>query len=263
MPEYRIQQLTSPELAELVATTARVALVPLGATEQHGTHLAMGVDGLVAERLAAAVAEAAAGLAVVAPPLHVGYSQHHMAFPGTVTARPSTITALLEDVITSLRAAGLRRFLVVNGHGGNLAFLPAWMAQAQVELGVRVAVAHWSMLGRDVVTEIAVSPTIGHACEVETSLVLDLAPELVRHPLPGPSPVRPDPHPLVRGHVVPERAVGVFLPRPFEEITENGAVGDPSAASAEGGARLRAAVVERAAEFVRWLATEDDGGLGS
>lgn len=257
-PEYRLQHLTSPEFEQLLST-ARVGLIPLGATEQHGPHLAMGTDAIVAEQLAERLASAASGLAVMTPPLPIGFSPHHLNFPGTISARPETLTSLLADVVDSLRRAGIRRFLIINGHGGNLAFLPAWMATCERELGVRLALAHWSLLGQDVVADTAQSSPIGHACEVETSLVMALAPHLVRPDRLTPAPVKPDPHPLVKGHAIPERAVGVFLPRPFETISDNGALGDPTAARPEAGERLADVIIERATEFVRWFAdTEID-----
>jgi len=251
-PEYRLQYMTASEFSAQLETI-RVAVIPLGATEQHGEHLATGVDGIVAERLAEQIVSRGRGRAIMTPPIYIGFSPHHQNFPGTLTARPQTIEALLFDIISSLKNYGISRFLIVNGHGGNLAFLPAWMSQTQDMLDVMIAVAHWSMLGRDVVDEIKTSDVIGHACEVETSLVLDLAPELVHHPLPGPSPVLAAPHSLVSGHVVPERSVGIFMPRPFNKITANGAVGDPSSASSAGGAKLREAVVERAVEYLEWF----------
>src|SRR5690625_3499592 len=164
-PEYRLQHLTSPEFEQLLST-ARVGLIPLGATEQHGPHLAMGTDAIVAEQLAERLASAASGLAVMTPPLPIGFSPHHLNFPGTISARPETLTSLLADVVDSLRRAGIRRFLIINGHGGNLAFLPAWMATCERELGVRLALAHWSLLGQDVVADTAQSSPIGHACEI-------------------------------------------------------------------------------------------------
>lgn len=262
-PEYRLHHLTSPEFQDLLST-ARVGLIPLGATEQHGPHLAMGTDAMVAEQLAERVARAAAGLAVMTPPLPVGFSPHHLSFPGTISARPETLTSLLYDVVNSLRGAGLRRFLIINGHGGNLAFLPAWMATCERELGIRLALAHWSLLGRDVVADTAQSEMIGHACEVETSLVLALAPNLVRRDRLEPAPVKPAPHPLVKGHAIPERAVGVFLPRSFESITANGALGNPTVANLEAGQRLADVVVDRAAEFLTWFAdAEVDGSPAS
>lgn len=255
MTEYRLHHLTWPQTEEALKT-ARVAIIPIGANEQHGPHLKMGTDWRIAERLAEETVAAADGLALMTPPLPIGFSPHHMDFPGTLTARPETLSALLDDVVDSLRAHGLERFVIMNGHGGNLAFLPAWTADLRARTGCAIAIVHWSLMGRDFVVENAVSQTIGHACEVETGLALDLAPELViTDQLGGPSPLIESEHPLVCGHAIPERAPGAFMPRNFSQLTENGALGDPSAADADAGARLRGAVVERSAELIAHLAT--------
>lgn len=252
--EYRLQHLTWQQFDQL-RSTMRVALIPIGATEQHGPHLHVGTDARIAERLAEEIAARAEGLAVMAPPVMVGYSPHHMTFPGTITARESTLRALLDDIVDSLVRHGVRRFLIVNAHGGNIAFLPAWLSDVQRRAGVLAAFAHWSLLGRDVVADIAVSETYGHACEVETSLALALAPDLVEVDRLQPvSPVVPAAHPLIKGQAIPDRTVGVFLSRDFDQITENGALGMPARASVEDGERLREAVVARASEFVTWLA---------
>lgn len=256
MTEYRIARMSSPQFAEL-RNTARVALIPFGATEQHGAHLAMGTDAIVAERLAMRIAEESAGLAVVTPTVSVGFSAHHRHFPGTLTSRTATLGAQLDDLVTSLIGHGFSRFLIVNGHGGNLAFLPAWMSEAQARHDVRIAVAHWSLLGRDIVVKIAQTPTVGHACEVETSLVLALAPELVVAPLPAAAEFIPPPHPLLRGQAIPEREVGIFMSRDFGEITPTGALGSPELADEELGRDLADTVVRRAADFVVWMASAE------
>lgn len=252
MSEYRIARMSSPQFAAL-RETARVALIPFGATEQHGPHLAMGTDAVVAERLAIRIAEAS-GRAVVTPTVAVGFSPHHRQFPGTLTAQVTSLGAQLDDLVVSMQGHGFDRFVIVNGHGGNLAFLPAWMTEAQNRHGVRIAVAHWSLLGKDVVVKIAQSPLTGHACEVETSLALAIAPELVVGPLPAAADLVPPAHPLLRGQAIPEREVGVFMPRDFSHLTPNGALGDPSLADETLGRELLETVVARGAEFVNWMA---------
>jgi len=245
--------MSSPQFEELTSI-ARVALIPFGATEQHGPHLAMGTDAVIAERIALRIAVGAAGRAVVTPTVSVGFSAHHRQFPGTLTARVSTLTAQLEDLVTSLAEHGFTRFLIVNGHGGNLAFLPSWMSEAQQRFGVKLAVAHWSLLARDVVARIAQSPMTGHACEVETSLALAVAPELVVGDLPPAQELAPAAHPLLRGQAIPEREVGIFMSRDFSEITASGALGTPNLASTEQGEAILDALVPRAVDFVNWLA---------
>lgn len=92
-------------------------LIPIGSVEQHGPTGALGTDALCAEAIARGAGEKA-GL-LVAPTLSLGMALHHMAFPGTIALKPSTLIALLGDVVLSLARHGFRRFLFINGHGGN------------------------------------------------------------------------------------------------------------------------------------------------
>lgn len=234
-----------------------VAVIPFGSTEQHGPHLPLSTDTRIAERLGEEIARSCPEYALVTPALPIGFSTHHLEFPGTLSARPETLSALLDDVVGSLERFGIRRFLILNGHGGNLAFLPAYCASLRRRTGHVVALVHWSMLGRDVVIEIAQSETYGHACEVETSLALALDPEMVfRDRIEEPSPPPNEADPLLEGHAIPERAAAGFSPRWFAELSGNGALGDPRLADEAMGHELLRTVRNRAVEFVRHLALD-------
>ena len=91
-----------------------VVIIPVGSTEQHGTHLPLGTDSMVAIALAEDAAKEAGAL--VAPPIWFGWSPHHMAYPGTITIRPETLIELIMDVCRSLIYHGFHRVIVLNGH---------------------------------------------------------------------------------------------------------------------------------------------------
>lgn len=259
--EYRMEWLTTKEFEELVSPST-VALIPLGATEQHGPHLALGTDARIAERLAEATVAACEGSAIMSPAIKVGFSPHHVSFPGTITARTETLQAMLTDTFDSLARCGITRFIIVNAHGGNLAFLPAFTAEVRRDKGFQVGLVHWSLLGRDLVVEIAVSKVYGHACEVETSLALAADPRLVRErELPGPAPLPDSPFHLLRGQAIPEREVGVFLPRSFQDIATDGFLGEPCRADVQDGKRLFDVVVARTVEFVGFLGQSEADGV--
>lgn len=112
---------------ETYLKTANGLIVPIGSTEQHGPTGAIGTDALCAEAVARAVG-AKIGV-YVGPCIQTGMALHHMAFPGTIALRPSTLIALIEDYVLSLAKHGFRRFLFVNGHGGNEATARAAFAQ--------------------------------------------------------------------------------------------------------------------------------------
>ena len=118
---YEMSEMTSPEFRE-AAKTIQIALVPVGATEQHGPNLALATDYVVAHRLAQAIARRLHPSAVVVPPFPFGFSHHHTGFAGTITIGPETFAAVCMDVARSLKRDGIRHLLFVNGHQGNMPY---------------------------------------------------------------------------------------------------------------------------------------------
>ena len=121
---------TWPEV-EARLMTSRSIVIPIGSNEQHGPTGLLGTDWLCPEIIAHAAHEA--GDILVGPTFAVGMAQHHLAFPGTISLRPSTMIATLRDWVASLRGHGFERIYFLNGHGGNVATIEAAFSEIYAE----------------------------------------------------------------------------------------------------------------------------------
>jgi creatinine amidohydrolase len=231
------------ELAALVSRAVprgALLVVPLGSTEQHGPHLPLGTDTVVATALARRlVAALGPARSVLAPTLPFGASGEHEDFPGTVSIGTEVLEAVLVELGRSaVRPSRFGGLVLVNGHGGNADAVTGATTRLRAE-------------GRPTLTW---SPSVpggdAHAGRTETSLLLALEPGLV-----GPPPWEPGTTtPL--GRLLPElRAGGVAA------VAPNGVLGDATGASAAEGDRLLAALgTDLLAAVERW-ATSPDGPL--
>lgn len=212
-------------------------LVPLGSTEQHGPHLPFTVDTEVAAAVAREV-----GLrlgAVVAPVLAYGSSGEHQQFAGTLSIGQDALRLLLIELVRSARTWAAR-VVFITGHGGNVPVLSDVVPSLRPE-GHDVA---WLGLG--------VEGGDAHAGRIETSLMLQLAPERV-----GPfAQVEGSTAPLT--DLMPRLRAGLL-----RETAPSGVLGDPRGATAEEGAALLAQFVDDAARRIERAAVGDDGMLGA
>ncbi|CAA7611818.1 creatininase family protein [Magnetospirillum sp. UT-4] len=239
----RLHLCTWPQVEAYLARSNAVVL-PIGSTEQHGPTGLIGTDALCAEAIARGVGERLE--AMVAPTLPVGMAQHHMAFPGSMTLKPSTLLALLEDCLLSLARHGFARVLVVNGHGGNAATLSAAFAETQMVLDgwsprpdFRTRLVNWwELAGIDRLSAELYGDAVGsHATPPEVAVTWSLFPE------------------TADARVLKPR---IAARAPFHSAADfrarfpDGRIGsDPSLAKPEHGARLLAAAVDEIAEIGR------------
>ncbi|ATN37289.1 hypothetical protein ACO34A_26345 (plasmid) [Rhizobium sp. ACO-34A] len=244
--------MTSPEAASLAREGGArpVALLPTGAVEQHGPHLPMGLDIWLASAVAHAAAEGQPGIRVCEP-FPYGSSQHHRAFPGTMSLTPQTFIAVLVDLCSCLWQDGFLP-VIINGHGGNRAAIQVAITTLGRQGVVSAGFSYFDLIA-DIACEVLPDSAggTGHACALETSLMMHVIPGSVRTALipdGGTPPSWPDPH-LYAGP-----AVTVW--RPFEQIRDNGVIGTPSEASPEAGDKLFAQAVLRSRETILKIQSE-------
>ncbi|MGH2614463.1 MAG: creatininase family protein [Thermomicrobiales bacterium] len=251
MAEVRWQKLRREQVAE-IAAAGGLPLLPIGSVEQHGPHLPLDTDThaatTVAERAALRLAETADPPALVLPAVWWGLSPYWLPFPGTLSLRPETILALIADLGASVARHGFRRLVIVNGHGGNEGII-AVAATQLADCGLRAAaLSYWALIG-DELRQWSRHDcgSIGHAGEVETSIVLALQPELVDTAQAG-TVASAD---LSRGGRFP--GVGYAPPDPERE-SPTGVYGAASAGRPELGEAVLDLAAERLADFVREFA---------
>jgi creatinine amidohydrolase len=180
LSKFWIHELTRPKFVEWMENEKHPTIViGIGSIEQHGPHLPLGMDSLTVKHYIHEVAKRTNSVAI--HPCFPGYSPHHMGFQGTITFSWETLTGILMDTIASLAQHGIKRFLLINGHGGNRNIMNLVIQLAKREYGVMVAApigpsdtelakkidkrrkAHWDV----------------HSGPTETSAALALFPELV------------------------------------------------------------------------------------
>ena len=232
-------RLTAGELTARAAADA-IVLLPVASTEQHGPHMATGVDTILCGEACRRTAERIAKHrpVVVAPVVWMGLAEHHQAFGGTFTLTLPIWHALLADLCRSIARAGFKRICIVNGHGGNMAALAALTTDLTREVGLPIATtSYWNLAHATGAFAEILDRQQGvlHACEAETSMMLAVAADCVRRErlaeAKGPEHLTLAPMGSALGG-----PLGRW--RSFQEISVNGVIGDASIATAEKGERL-------------------------
>lgn len=248
-----LHEMKWPEVADYLRVRD-IALLPVGSTEQHGRHAPLGTDTFIAARLAEDAAKKTS--VICAPPLHFGWSPHHMVLPGTISVEASILQDLVFNEIKSLAAHSFRNFIVVNGHRiTNLPWLQIAAERAQRELGVRVAIFDPAYMQKEIASELGFGP-VGHAEELETSQMLFLMPELIDLQFAVDSTNQHAPlygvDPRYAGDTlcyVPSTAAQMEL---IVNAT-GGSTGQPSRSNADIGRRLHEHLVKRLVEVIASL----------
>ena len=236
--------------ADVRETRWQVAVLPWGATEAHNYHLPYGTDTIQCDHIASEAARKAwdrGCRVVVLPTVPFGVQTGQIDIPLCINMNPSTQYAVLRDVVESLAVQGVDRLVILNGHGGN--DFRQMVRELSLDVpAVFLTVVNWYRVldGSKYFDEPG-----DHAGEMETSLMLEAAPELVR-PLAsaGPGTER---KPVLRAM----RQGWAWTPRPWTKVTDDTGVGDPSAATAEKGRRFVQALTDELAAFLDELGEAD------
>jgi creatinine amidohydrolase len=179
---------TWPEV-ETYLKTSQGLILPIGSTEQHGPTGLIGTDAICAEIVAKGVGERTGAL--VAPTINVGMALHHMAFPGSMSLRPSTLILVIRDYLLGLTQAGFRKFFFINGHGGNMAtvkaaFSEVYAAAAELQIPgaeqVQCTLSNWFMVRSvmQLAQELYGDKEGSHATPSEVALTQFVYPDMIK-----------------------------------------------------------------------------------
>jgi creatinine amidohydrolase len=253
-----LKKLKWPEVKALDFTRL-IALVPLGSIEQHSRHLPLSVDTDIVTELAVRVEAARADTVVLLPTLWLGHSPHHR-FLACLSLEVRPYMEVIKGLCDSLVLAGFRKVLFLNGHGGNDLVAKAAMREVKSKYESRkelhVGFASYWALGKKTLQEIRESALggVGHACEMETSIMLHLHPdsvEMSKASAGGPLQTA-NKYKLLDAQYAPP----VYFVQEFSDLSEHGGIGQPELATAGKGERFlngfTQEIIEFIDEFVQW-----------
>jgi creatinine amidohydrolase len=225
-----------------------VAVLPLGATEPHNLHLPYGMDVFEADTIGEHICQAAherGARVVLLPTIPYGTETNQMAFPMAMNLNPSTVFAVVTDLVHSLAHHGVRKIVLLNSHGGNE--LKPVLREMYGKTPAQLYLCNWYRVLSDMQHELFEHPD-DHAGEMETSIALAYFPHLVARTADG--KLAADDGAVLRSRFEAVERGWVSITRPWHLLTTNSGSGNPHAASAEKGRRLMQHLVERLAGFL-------------
>ncbi|WP_201289660.1 creatininase family protein [Halobaculum saliterrae] len=255
---HRLADMTWREVEAALEET-RTMLLPVGSTEQHGLHMPLGVDVYMPEAVAERVARRTGCL--LAPPIWYGVSPHHTFKPGTFTVRSETFQHYVRDVCVSAGDWGVENVLLVNGH---------YLVQdPELDVVVRELTTEHDMRAfhvplvsgfEDAATAVRTSEVSFHASEFETSMMLELFPDLVDMDRAESVDPPDDALPMTDYDAYGDNRVGWALSADrMDDLTDTGNLGDATVATREKGEAMVEDVVNDVTQLVDALAGLDDG----
>ncbi len=248
------KNLISEDIAGLDKEKSLV-LLPIGAIEQHGPHLPVGTDSMILEALLGRFTrEKTFGdhNVLVAPQLYVGKSNEHMGFAGTLTLTATTLYNVLHELCGSIVKHGFKKLMLVNAHGGNTDLLNLISRDLRIDFGIEVYMFDWwfTPFWQDILKtqKESVSPYgVFHACELETSLLMAIAPETINYEKIADE----TPDAQFEGN----RFISLYGPITMgwktDDVSKSGVIGSPKYATKEKGEQFMRYAVDKLAEIVK------------
>src|SRR4051812_1663797 len=208
----RFAEMTAPAIRDL-SRDGTLVVAPIAACEQHSRHLPVFTDSILCGAVADGLERALPDRVLLLPVLWLGASEHHLPFGGTLTATLPTYETLLVELLSPLLRDGFRRVMLLNGHGGNNDPLRVALRRLDVMFprAILTGAAYWDLASAEIAA-LCKGPrkVMGHACEIETSMILHLRPDLVRRDL-----IADDPE------TTPPGLSGLTWPRDFGRCTDH------------------------------------------
>lgn len=231
-----------------------LVMLPISAMEQHGHHLPVGTDSTILEGLLkrfAATQNFPGKNVLIGPQLFVGKSNEHMDFAGTMTFTAATLYNMIDELTGCIHRHGFKKLLLTNSHGGNTDLLNLISRDLRIKYGMEVYVFDWwfTSFWQDLLKTVKESESpygVFHACELETSLMLALAPETVD--MSRAVDETPDEMFADNGYVTLYGPVNMGWRT--KDVTRSGVIGAPSKATAEKGEQMLQYAADKLAAIV-------------
>jgi creatinine amidohydrolase len=232
MKTIRMEDMNWPDIKKAIDEGYTTVVVGVGSTEQHGPHLPTKTDTMIGDMMAFRFAMEW-GQALQAKTIPVGCSDHHLAFPGTLSLKASTLKAVISDYTDSLAKQGFKTIIYLPSHGGNFTTVKEAIEEQQKKFPHHKITGYTDLMGLmnclfEISGEFGISPEEAgaHAGENETSLILAFSDQLVNKDRFNPGYLGP----------LGENEVKIIMERGMPALSEKGVLGDPTKASAEKGA---------------------------
>lgn len=231
MKTIKVIDMNWPDIGEAIEHGFETIVIAVGAIEQHGPHLPLKTDSLIGEELAHRIAKKL-GKALQGPTINVGCSEHHMAFPGTVSILDSTLKSIISDYAQSFVKHGFKNIIFIPSHGGNFTATAEVIEQLQEQHPDNNIIGYTNLPKFiEIIRQISIEAgktaeeAGAHAGENETSLVLALAEKLVEKDRFEPGFIG----------TIGEKEIERIFSKGMKALTDNGILGDPTNANLKDG----------------------------